>query len=792
MQCRAWLVDATNGKGGALQAPRLVFDSRDLTLPHATPSDKATLAGVLGQDVAAQLMEFLSGQQQPVLLFVDRKLPDSWQAIFFEMLIWQGMPLIGKLITCQHVDLECIKDHEVRENLEIRLLDCLTPVSVDELPNTSRFLNLFPDDDLPSGGREQMIARLTRIKSHPQLSSSDNKSLGYLNNNDLSENNILFLFIHGRPPDADSPQTFSLTNPAVNDSPWSLPENRSLPAVLILLSCGYNSVQTAFAQKLLQAGLGCQCVLAADGELSADQALGFVEAFWPLWLQGKAVGSILAGLQKQAGQIHAAARLRVFGRGELSLNKASQQQDPEQWSNARLLQSLRQDSRQELLWRILFLRINHAAIISYRYQGDILEETLSIDVSQRDRDPANLLDLEFLLESLLAEKDFMTISWVIPMLIYLAEHNRQSRLEGLKRLEYRVPEKYRINHSESFYNSAKGDYRKGQYHIAMRKHREGLHNLQGHNNELMRFRHLGQILAICNDLLLQSVTKQVYRDMQSLEFILPANIESDEQVKHRKDTRSRYLFRQGELQQSFSLALERQNDTDEKSAVFTRENCNLVYLSALDGQLANRRDVRAIIEQWADYYTGTEQLLEQWREDEKSFNQHSYVLRALALWLWQTQPQFNENQPMPENHQNLLNVLLELCGYLAHGNIKLPTGDRADPGPLGFFTAFMLLMFGKNNKILDSLWQQISVAMENKKYFAELTGLYFLLADKEKAGEMYRQLNDMRRAVLVELPDKYKLTEKQMQSLQTHERTLLASEHIGSAPFLCNQGWFPI
>jgi hypothetical protein len=237
----------------------------------------------LADTLPKPLYQFLhnSLQQHPsVVLRLCQQLPNEWQQFPWEYLTNQGEPLNTRLMVVRFSPpLGAIAD------------DC----KLLQKQGETLCVNLLPDKDVP-----------TNLYTHKTIYWEYTNAL---NTHPLDAYNMLLVLAHGAEDISDTPLLDEQKNP------YTLP-NKTLPNCVILLVCGNTTGNMLFYAKTLL-DRGVKTVIAAMGQLDAKQSMTFFAEFYPRWLQGEPIDTLLYDARQNNQQHHGSKRLLLLGEGAL-------------------------------------------------------------------------------------------------------------------------------------------------------------------------------------------------------------------------------------------------------------------------------------------------------------------------------------------------------------------------------------------------------------------------------------------------------------------------------------------
>lgn len=273
--------------------------------------DQAEIGTELGRasGLAEAVCRILDEQRNVRLLLLrdlaNERETNDWTRVPFEWMRRKGAPLHGRLSVDRFVSRQAVEPLE-RPVLrrEVMVFKRLRPQDDDEFTAA-----LCPDRRLPRFDDVALVGEADSAVAFVDLAL------------DLDQLSALVLVCHGTETDRGAP--FRLPD----GSAWSLPRDRGMPPLVVLLVCGTDSGNLlGYARDDVFLLPTTQTVIVSAGKLGLHAAGKFLRRLLEEWSDGRTVYEILRDAQADlAGQPDGldVRRLCLMGRGDLRLDAPS-------------------------------------------------------------------------------------------------------------------------------------------------------------------------------------------------------------------------------------------------------------------------------------------------------------------------------------------------------------------------------------------------------------------------------------------------------------------------------------
>lgn len=654
-----------------------------LTTPWASPVQPSiqalrdldrslSLGAALAEPLVARLTALLD-TGGTLRLHLSRDLSAAWTDGPFEWLTLAGQPLFGRLIV---------------ERLAPALFDPAPPIAPER---EVAVLNLIaPDEQIqPADALDATLVRIYdgQAAVEHRLADMDPTRIG-----------ALIVIAHGTECDDEPPLRLP------DGRPWSLPLERGLPPLVILMACGNDTGNLLVdGRRLLDAG--AKAVLAPLGRPCPAAAGAFLADFVRAWRTGRRLDAILAEAQRPASAARGARLLHLLGRGDLRMDRAP---EPAESSDAELVVAVR--GGQDRALTVLIDRLTLRAL----QQGAELDQAEQRLRQCLDAGRDNETGERWLGERLEAVSERLwplSRAWILPLEVLLAEahdHRRLPRLEaacaGFGRNALGWP--------PSFHHyGAKLYYRTGRYALALQEVALGLNRL-GAEDPCERGRGLlGHLVSLLVDVDLPAPAAALH---QRLDDCLARRTDPEvawDRFKLR-DRAARIALRQGRIERAATLYRLKRAESVHFGGDGQRELAWLLYIESwrdpLGAAIHPAQEVESRLDAIGtlDPGPGNDDIL--------------YLLRAYAAWAWRAQ------RPEAVERLERFTPLLEA---------RLFAGDA---GPPGFVFAYLHLC--RREGLAGTLelpsWETIATVLEEQRYFLELAAFAALLGERNQAARL--------------------------------------------------------
>ena len=690
----------------------------------------------------AGLLRRLFTHHERVRLHLSDELDPAWHAFPYEWLYLDGEPLHGRLSVAREWPRSGIS----------RAVPARPVFILDLLPAS--------DPVRPTRGLSLEFAQVISSQAvEALLAGQDPTGWGGL-----------CILAHGSRDDEAEP--FLLPD----GSPWTLPTERGLPPLVILLACGDDEGNLIDeARRLIAAG--AQTVLAPLGSATQEGAAHFLHGFLPLWCRGARVDDALCAVASAPESAGGAQRLMLLGRGDLRIAAGGRTED----LGDEVLVAAAVGGDPAAL-KTLLERLTWRGALAGRDIDEAEEDLCRLYQLEPDDEPGHLS----LLDGLAAVEGCLqplTRAWVVPFLAKLSEayaHHLMPRFDAVRfELEEQgVPVTAPILHAWSRLN-----YRRGRYGRALADVLRGLAMLEpgehcGRGADIVRH-FIGLLIAL-------DLPGPAERFAHRLEDCLAKRHDDDADWQRHLlgDALARIALRRGEprvalihYRQKRAHALRRGEDGD-------RELASLHYVTAWldpDGE-----DEASDWSAWArEVQSRISHHLSASGDWANGNADEAYLLRACAAWGWRKRDR----------------VALDLVlGFRCRLREQLFAGGYADAGPASMCFAYLTLAEREGLLLNPPIpcWDEIRTALANQRYFIELAAIARLM-DRSDQCALYLGLFHDQRALPsgLSLPpwlDGGRLTDwgDALSERREHEMRVLLSSEPTDLQDLVESGLLPL
>ncbi len=706
---------------------------------------RASLAGLLAD---------LLSRHAVLRVHLHPALPASWHLFPFEWLRSDGQTLHGRISVHRMRAPDTVALAPISPNRDCVVLDLLPP---RELCSPSRSI---PD------GVAQIISGEAAV-SH------------FLASADLTALAALCLVAHGT-EQGDGP-AFRLPD----GRPWSLPVERGLPPLVVLLACGDDQGNLiAEGRRALDAG--ADVVLAPLGRPTLAGGGHVLREILLRWRSGERLDDLLRALSALPDGEAGARRFLLLGRGETRMDKRLRLRERD---DAWLLAAIRSDDEPvggealaELVRRLTLQ--GFAAGEDLNGAEDRLRALLAVE-RHDDQAQGWLFERLTPIEPALPA---LARAWVAPLLAWLAEAYGQDWIERLKRVRDELDARQVPCSAPMLHYWSKLYYRHGQYELALQDVARGLMAMD--RREFMPgsgplgAREAGLIGHLFGLLIDLDLPQQAQKLGESLDDALARGRDPNARFERYKllDRRARCELRLGRPGKALAQYRYKRHEATHFARNGLRELAGLLYTAAWTAA----PDAMATTEQegWLrDARTHLESLP---RDRLGCGNEDAiYLLRSCAAWGWL---------------RGDADTLGCVQGFLEPLTARLHGADHCDQGPPGLIFTFLHL--ARRDGYVESpripSWDDICVAMEHARYFIELAALASLMGRTADAMRYLDRVQGQRQLLPgVHFPDWFRdglladwadLCAERAE----HERDVLGRENASAPSRLLESGLLPL
>lgn len=380
------------------------------------------LEDCMGDNFATLIKEHLSSEK-PLTLHLGSSLPPSIQSAPLAWCNLGAIPLHDRL---------CIEYYSPEPY----------PDSVNLPAKNLRFFDFWQESN----------AFLDYVKTHRDEYIIDYdrgvlRAENSLNTVDLSQYGALVIAAHGSEDLSEKP--------LIDDrgEKWSLPAERSFPALIVISACGSECGNLAQYSCDLLALRGVQTVIAPVGKVDAKAMVNFFDVFIPALHQGKtALQSLQLATLEDKTRV-GAARLCLFGNGSL---RVGENLDMENWRTE--------------------LDVNRLTLQRYQSIGDFSDAVFRLYSSLKLKydDPNESDQLFRKLHGMRKTLWPVTYTWLAPYMARLAQQHDHGEIKLYQRLSPKGEIYQATNEGLFFYYLAGSEYRQGRYVAAANSINRGL------------------------------------------------------------------------------------------------------------------------------------------------------------------------------------------------------------------------------------------------------------------------------------------------------------------------------
>ncbi|MBK1640504.1 hypothetical protein CKO12_01145 [Chromatium okenii] len=636
-----------------------------------------------------------SVQRQPVRLHLHPQLATSWQHFPFEWLQVDGTSLharlsVNRLSAAEHAPLPPLAPQR-----DCVICDLLPPA--EQLNSPARLLPV---------GTAQIITGAAAVNS-------------YLAYADLTTAAALCVIAHG----TECAHAPALRLP--DGTPWTLPTERGMPPLVLLLACGDADGNVLHeAQRLLNAG--AQTVVAALGQPTLTAAGAFLRTFLPRWCKGERPDDLLREMVVASGMSHSSGRLLLLGRGDLRMATTPRWCE---YADAELAAAQHEPGAlTELVTRLT------RRTAAQQETLDAAERAFKKLLGIAAHDESARRTLRAQLQPLEPTLPMLSRAWVAPLLAHFTEAYAHDQIAELKRVRHLLDKK-QITHSLPLLHYwSKLYYRKGEYSAALQDLILGMQHSSAAEfydaNGLYRSNCWGVIGHLCNilvDLNHAAIAEQL---LEELDAALVGQHDTDTEFERHKllDRRARAALRNGNAKRALAFYQQKYRAAAQFNGDGLREIAGLIYISAWC-QLSPPAEL-----QQAYSFLATLRPTDIGNGNDTGV----YLLRAVAAWGWLRQDT-DALAVITPFFPALINLL-----------------QQGDAGPAGLIFSFLHFAQRKVLTIANTLptWDEISVNLERDRYFIELAALHALMGNRGDSANYLCQLQRQRQLKIgVNFPD---------------------------------------
>lgn len=643
--------------------------------------DRLSLRHGLSPSFGHLLADALADRRR-LRLHLSRKLDPVWHSCPYEWFTSDGESLFGSLLAERYAPERTVSVAPVDPTRPIAILNLL---DVDE--------PVQPADAVPVG-----TARI-----YDGLAAVDH----FLNQADVAGLGALVVVAHGTERGGDCP--FRLPDGSV----WGLPFSRGLPPLVILLACGNDEGNLVVnARRLLDAG--AVTVLAPLGRPSPDGASRFLAEFLMQWRAGNRVDDALLAAQREPQAQRGACLLQLIGLGDLRMSTEVRREERADQPLAAIA-----DGGDALALTTL---INRLTLRCFQQgQGlDQAEDALRVLLNVRWYDEHAEKRLFSLFGRLCGDLWPMSQAWIRPLEALFAEAYDHRRLPEFEQARRELDRTDLVMPAPVYHYWSKIYYRQGRYALSLQDVSRGLVQIDPGAFCTQGAGLVGHLVGLLVDVDLPAPAEVLHQQMD--DCLAQQADEKSAWERHKlKDRAARIALRLGQAERAMTIYRLKRRESLRFGGNGSRELAWLLYIGAwTDPQNATglALGVSAILADEAAVRQG----LGPGNVDPV------YLLRAYAAWAWRA---------------GSADACRQILAYRELLEERLLSGDA---GPPGFVFAFLHLCRQKGMHMHEDIpsWDSIAAALENQRYFLELTALSALAGYTDRVEVLLRRLQSQR------------------------------------------------
>ena len=600
-----------------------------------------------------------------------QKAPWSWCNLDAERL--------SHRIQVEHCSPEPYEDHQATTCNQIRFFDLW--------PHQAPFLD---------------FVKTYGSKYNIQYDRSVVRATNTLNNYDLSQYSALIITAHGTEDSLDRPFLDE------NDCAWSLPLDKKLPRLIILIACGSECGNLGtYASRLLNQE-GVTAVIAPVGQLDVNAMVTFMKFFLNDWINGSSVSEALASASQKDIERIGAARLCLFGNGSLRIISTN---------------------------KVLLDQVNSLTLQRYQSTGsfwDVVFQLYKARNLQFD-DPHESAYFFRQLDELRGHLWPVTNIWLAPYMAHMAQKHSHNSINYYRNISINNSQRDSAPDDEFFYYYLAGtEYRQGHYAIATHNISKGINSLSGNNKAPCSnggVKLLGILINILVDLNLPKSAQLscdiIDRCLRTADYIPNRGYETDRFIL--LDRQARVSVRNGEIVRAKEqLKRKRAMAINDYEADGLRELATLMLISAWHGTSLKDKLIGEARSALQDVAAVRNVII-----SSAGLNRQMYILKALGAVAW-----LLESKTDLKLISHYLSELHENYDY------------SKDSGPLGalFFYSSMA-----GDETARKLWPSVEQWLNDDGYYFELAVYSALLKNQENASIYLDRFQKSRRDAITNL-----------------------------------------